>query len=390
MIDLLQFRDKLTDDIKRALQVFNACGFRAGIVGGVPRDYLLSSALSHDVDIELRPAPGINLEEDFKALLRELGKSFLVREKGQKVYQLIAKNQHERDQWDIEFTLPRVERFIAGVRHHNNFEAQFVEDRDYRLGFIRRDFTINAIMFEIFFDEIKLIDPLGGVDDLKHRLLRACDATHFVKDPVRFLRALRFKLLFDFNFHPDLSVLLAHMHVEKTGHFLSEVKKSAHQLEFFKLCHDVRPKEFNFWGMQDFMDIIRDYDRLTRHQPLHIVISQALFLPKKLRQDLIAWAQVKQSKLVDVDLKSVHLPKLTQMTTRELSLVSWVDGLIDFLNLAARLPDEMIDLFLGYYGRPFETSFVHRYIQAPSIMDPTVSDELKRYDIFRSKLTHLM
>lgn len=53
----------------------------------------------------------------------------------------------------------------------------------------RRDFTINAIAYHPFSNT--LVDPLGGQQDLKARLLRMIAAKNLEDDPLRLLRAYR-------------------------------------------------------------------------------------------------------------------------------------------------------------------------------------------------------
>ncbi len=53
-----------------------------------------------------------------------------------------------------------------------------------------RDFTINALALPLVGDE-HLIDPLGGLQDLKDRRLRPCAEEAVARDPVRALRAVR-------------------------------------------------------------------------------------------------------------------------------------------------------------------------------------------------------
>lgn len=55
---------------------------------------------------------------------------------------------------------------------------------------LRRDFTINAIAMDL---SGRRIDPLGGEDDLKEGILRACSARSFANDPLRIFRAFRFE-----------------------------------------------------------------------------------------------------------------------------------------------------------------------------------------------------
>lgn len=59
-----------------------------------------------------------------------------------------------------------------------------------------RDFTINAMAVRL--DQLdRLIDPLGGQDDLlTARLLRQCNPTSIISDPIRALRAVRHSLQF--------------------------------------------------------------------------------------------------------------------------------------------------------------------------------------------------
>jgi len=56
----------------------------------------------------------------------------------------------------------------------------------------RRDFSINAVYYDILNDE--WIDPTNGQDDLKRKLIRTLSLTTFEEDPVRLLRAIRFKV----------------------------------------------------------------------------------------------------------------------------------------------------------------------------------------------------
>jgi tRNA nucleotidyltransferase/poly(A) polymerase len=53
-----------------------------------------------------------------------------------------------------------------------------------------RDFTINALALPVNGPE-QLIDDLGGLQDLKHKRLRACGSESIARDPVRALRGVR-------------------------------------------------------------------------------------------------------------------------------------------------------------------------------------------------------
>jgi tRNA nucleotidyltransferase (CCA-adding enzyme) len=56
----------------------------------------------------------------------------------------------------------------------------------------RRDFTINAMAIRLDDDSRKLVDPYGGLRDLKARTLRVLHQASFRDDPTRVFRAARF------------------------------------------------------------------------------------------------------------------------------------------------------------------------------------------------------
>jgi putative nucleotidyltransferase with HDIG domain len=60
-----------------------------------------------------------------------------------------------------------------------------------------RDFTINAMAYDVSHPD-RLIDPTGGLDDLREKRLRACSDASFTDDPVRVLRMVRQALEFGF------------------------------------------------------------------------------------------------------------------------------------------------------------------------------------------------
>ena len=74
----------------------------------------------------------------------------------------------------------------------------------------RRDFTINAIAQA---DDGTLVDPLGGISDIKARVLRHAGPA-FVEDPLRVLRAARFMARFaslGFSVAPETQALMREM-----------------------------------------------------------------------------------------------------------------------------------------------------------------------------------
>jgi tRNA nucleotidyltransferase (CCA-adding enzyme) len=71
----------------------------------------------------------------------------------------------------------------------------------------RRDFTINAMAFRLAAGG-ELLDPHGGVGDLRSELLRVLHRHSFVDDPTRALRAARYAARFGFELEPETERLL--------------------------------------------------------------------------------------------------------------------------------------------------------------------------------------
>jgi len=67
---------------------------------------------------------------------------------------------------------------------------------------LARDFTINAMAYDVAQPD-QLIDPAGGLADLREKRIRACSGDSLANDPVRVLRAVRQALLFQFRIDPE-------------------------------------------------------------------------------------------------------------------------------------------------------------------------------------------
>lgn len=140
-------------------------GVDAHLVGGILRDRFLGLP-SHDLDAMVSArgrAVAERLAEVLDARFIHLGgKSFgayrlVLTRNGQNGYSVL-------DLWDREGT--SVDQDLA-----------------------RRDFTVNAVSLST--PEGALYDPFGGLDDLRHRLLRATTPESFTGDPLRVLRLPR-------------------------------------------------------------------------------------------------------------------------------------------------------------------------------------------------------
>jgi len=147
------------------------------IVGGWVRDRLLGHE-SKDVDLEVFGIPPPRLESLLASLGRvdTVGESFAVHKIG-----------------GIDVSLPRTESKTG--RGHRGFAVTGDPHLPVEEAARRRDFTINAILFDPLTGEY--LDPYGGRADLDRRVLRAVDPATFGDDSLRVLRALQFAARFE-------------------------------------------------------------------------------------------------------------------------------------------------------------------------------------------------
>ncbi|WP_373035750.1 CCA tRNA nucleotidyltransferase [Sulfurimonas sp.] len=169
------------------------------IIGGFVRDYLLNIK-SDDIDIEVY---NISSFEKLKNILEEfgtisnVGKSF-------GVCKLNIEN------YILDFTLPRVDSKIASG--HAGFNVKITKDLDFATAARRRDFSMNAIGYDVVSETI--IDPFNGIKDLNDKTLKMVDAETFIDDPLRVLRAVQFCSRFNLTMDKELSLLCKSM-IEK-------------------------------------------------------------------------------------------------------------------------------------------------------------------------------
>lgn len=152
------------------------------LVGGAVRDILLSRPV-HDLDFVL---PG-----ETRPLAKEIARRF----QGA-LYVLDEERQTTRVILDLSSDpdSPPGQRFLL------DFAALRAPSLE---GDLRaRDFTLNAMAFDVAHPD-QLIDPTGGLTDLREKRIRACSDTSLTGDPVRVLRAVRQALQFQFRIVPE-------------------------------------------------------------------------------------------------------------------------------------------------------------------------------------------
>ncbi|MBI5384469.1 MAG: polynucleotide adenylyltransferase [Verrucomicrobia bacterium] len=164
---------------------------RAYLVGGCVRDSLLGIAVK-DYDIEVF---GLGYEDLTKTLSR-WGRTDLVG----RSFGVIKLTLHGGATFD--FSIPRRDRKVASG--HRGFDVAFDPTITLEEAAARRDYTLNALMFDPRRNEV--LDFFGGRRDLENKILRHTSEA-FAEDPLRVLRGMQFAARFDLHAAADTVAL---------------------------------------------------------------------------------------------------------------------------------------------------------------------------------------
>ena len=162
----------ISDGAKSILERLNNAGFRSYVAGGAVRD-LIMNKMPNDYDIATDAKP-----DDVKKLFRK------TIDTGIKHGTVTVIENGE----GYEITTFRKDGAYSDNRHPSGIE--YVKDK--RIDCLRRDFTINAMMYN---PESGLVDFFCGRRDIRKHIIRCVGKPEdrFKEDALRMLRAVRFK-----------------------------------------------------------------------------------------------------------------------------------------------------------------------------------------------------
>lgn len=151
---------------------------RAFVIGGYVRDVILGRECK-DIDIVVEGS-GIELAKKVASKL----------EKGTHVniFKNFGTAMIHLEDIELEFVGARKESYRDHSRKPLVEDGTIQEDQE------RRDFTINALAVALHSESDEIIDPFGGLEDIRNKILRTPllpDQT-YSDDPLRMMRAIRF------------------------------------------------------------------------------------------------------------------------------------------------------------------------------------------------------
>ncbi len=196
---------------KTAIDMLKSSGFEAFLIGGSVRDYIMGLPVG-DIDITTNATP-LQVETVFK--------DFNVIETGIKHGTVTVLIENE----PIEITTYRSDGDYSDNRHPDSvcFSTSLRDD------VLRRDFTMNAIAFDL---ENGFSDFVGGISDIENKTIRCIGnaETRFQEDALRILRAIRFSAVLGFSVEEKTSDA-----IHNCKNLLKNVSAERIQVEFSKL-----------------------------------------------------------------------------------------------------------------------------------------------------------
>ncbi|MFN2261295.1 MAG: CCA tRNA nucleotidyltransferase [Psychroflexus sp.] len=160
-------------------------------IGGFVRDYFLNRGKAKDIDV-VAVGNGIDLAKKVAEKLPGKPKVQIFKTYGTamlKVFDL-----------EVEFVGARKESYNENSRNPEVEQGTLEDDQN------RRDFTINALALQLNKNNFgKLLDPFGGLEDLKMQLIRTPLDPNitYSDDPLRMMRAIRFSTQLGFKIEPQ-------------------------------------------------------------------------------------------------------------------------------------------------------------------------------------------
>lgn len=210
-------------EVSRVTETLEKAGFEAYLVGGCVRDMLLNRK-PKDWDVTTNATP-----EVIGSLFEN---TFYENDYG--TVGVVSEGDTDPTVKVVEVTPYRLEGKYSDARHPDEvtWSNNILDDLK------RRDFTVNAIALRKTGDDVEIIDPHDGQEDLKSRVIRTVGNPHerFREDGLRILRAVRIATDLDFVIDPKTEKAIV-----EEGSLLQSISTERIREEFIRMMQSERP-----------------------------------------------------------------------------------------------------------------------------------------------------
>lgn len=262
----------ISDELMDLFNILNS-SYESYFVGGAVRDMILGYSIN-DYDITTLATP----DE-----IRETLQMYKTIDIGGSLGTVLARTEN----FSVDITPFRIEGEYKNYRK----PEEVIFSKDVRDDIKRRDFTINAILYNGEF-----IDYVGGIEDLKNKIIRAIgDPEERIReDALRILRAVRFGSKYDFEIEDGLkSAIISNVSL------LKNISYERIRDEFVKILLDKNVKlGINLLKELHILDIILpeivetyDYDQNSKYHEnnlYHHILNVVGYSPEVLEIRLAA------------------------------------------------------------------------------------------------------
>lgn len=295
--------ENIDKDAKSIISNLHDAGFEAFIVGGFVRDSLLGLK-PKDCDVVTNATP-----EEVKNVIpktRIIGRRFKIvhARSGRKITEISTfRSSSQRT----------TKKSGAGILLRDNNYGTIEDDA------FRRDFTINSLYLDV--NSMEIIDFVGGFEDLRNKILRSIgdSSQRFREDPVRILRAIRFKsklnLFLERKLEKDLtklSYLLAEIssgrkYEETLKMFLTGNAESImHEMQRYKITEYLLPLTKGFLNAKKERKLIFNALKNTDKR-----FNKNMTLTPSFLFAVLLWPALK-NRIGELNSKKIKIPKISQ------------------------------------------------------------------------------
>ena len=241
-------RREISDNALKVLNRLTSNGYDAYLVGGCIRD-IYFDLHPKDFDVATNATP-----EQVRRLFRNsrvIGRRFKL------VHVLFGREMIEVATFRASHDNTTQDQKHGRDKSHHSDSGRILRDNVYGTmedDALRRDFTVNALYYDA--RDFTVVDFCNGVQDIEDEVLRLIGdpVTRYHEDPVRMLRALRFKAKLDFTIDPETADPIFEL-----GHLLQDIPSARLFDEILKLLQSGK-------GVRTF-ELLQDYGLLKHLFP---------------------------------------------------------------------------------------------------------------------------